>query len=92
MNTKVKDITAQNQFTAALRISDKGIVTIEDTSSMSMTVTLQVRPVNSNEWIAVSTATAQGIIAIAYGGNLEWRVGVPTGGFTSGTATVTITG
>ena len=81
------DITAQNQFTEDLVIPDGGVLIVDDTSSMSMTVVLQVKIGGSYIDTGV-TATAEGLTLIADGCGLTYRAGVKTGGYTSGNATV----
>jgi hypothetical protein len=85
-----KDITAENQFTDAIRIKKVGIVVIEDTSSITATITLQVKPDGSSTWIDTGdTFTTEGAWSFD-AADEQYRAGVKTGDFTSGTATVYI--
>jgi len=91
--TVFKAVTAANQFTDALTIREKGHIIIENTSSMSMTVVLQVRPNKSADWVDTGDEyTSEGLWVIPYGGGHEYRGGVKTGGYTSGTCKVTLSG
>ncbi len=86
---KVKLITAQNQFTAEMNIIGIGVVVVEDTSSISATIRLQVKPDQSTTWIDTGdTFTAEGAWAFDGSRGNKYRVGVKTGDFSSGTATV----
>ncbi len=87
MRKVLKDITAQNQFSDALQIYGSMRMFAYDTSSMSMTVTLQVK-VDGNWFSTGKTLTAEGSELLEEGQGLEYRVGVATGDFTSGTATI----
>lgn len=85
---KSKAVTAQNQFTESLIMDGPGVVVIDDTGSMVMTVSLQVSTDDST-WVDTGdTWTAEGVDTLADGCGLYFRLGVKTGGFTSGTATV----
>jgi len=89
-NLATKDITAQNEFTSAIRIAKVGIVAVEDTSSISATISLQVKPDGSSSWIDTGdTFDAEGAWSFDAAGE-QYRVGVKTGDFTSGTATLYI--
>ena len=89
-NLAKKDITAENQFTDAIRVKNVGIVVVDDTSSIAATITLQVKPDGSSTWIDTGdTFTTEGAWSFDAAGE-QYRVGVKTGGFTSGTATVYI--
>jgi len=91
--TVFKAITKQNEFTDALTIREKGWVFIEDTGSMSMTVSLQVKPNKSADWMDTGDEfTSEGAWPIPYGGGHQYRLGVKTGNFTSGTARLTLSG
>lgn len=84
---KTVDVTAQNQFTDEVRIPNGGTFIVEDTSSMSMTVTLQVKPDGAAGWIDSDQVTEAGAWYIDSAGEL-YRAGVKTGDFTSGTSTI----
>ena len=90
---QAKDITAENQFTDAVKINGPGLVAISDTSSMSMTVSLQISIDGGTTWIDTGdTWTAEGVDTLADGLGKKYRLGVKTGDFTSGTATVYLGG
>lgn len=61
---------------------------VQDTSSMIMTATLQVSMDGSIWFSTGKTLTAEGTVLLEEGCGLLYRVGVATGDFTSGTATV----
>jgi len=83
-----KSITAQNLFTDSVSIGRGGAtVVIIDTSSMSMTVVLQIY-INGDWRDTGDTWTAEGTHDIFGVSDFLMRVGVKTGGYTSGTATV----
>ena len=83
-----KDVTAQNQFTdPAIRIANRGTLAIEDTSSMDMTITLQIKPDGAAGWIDSATRAVAGSWLVEGAGE-EFRAGCKTGDFTGGTATV----
>lgn len=84
-----KDITAQNQFSSGIVVDGSMLLVVDDTSSMSMTVVVQVSLDGGTSWIDTGvTATAASRTVLENGKGLQYRVGVKTGGFTSGTATV----
>ena len=85
-----KDISAQNTFTDAITIEDDGSILVVDTSSMSMTVTLQVKPPHYASWVDIHTQTSEGIYGITNGAGYQWRIGVKTGDYTSGSCRVYI--
>lgn len=88
MRKESKDITAQNQFTEAMQVYGPLRIFVRDTSSMSMTVTLQAS-MDGTIWFSTGTTrTAEGTNLLEQGCGLQYRVGVATGDFTSGTATV----
>jgi len=87
MKTVSKAITAQNQFSEAMQVHGPCLFAAEDTSSMIMTGVLQVK-VNGSWFSSGKTLTAEGTAYLEDGCGLEYRVGVATGGFTSGTATL----
>lgn len=83
------DISAQNQYSDAVRINGRGTFCVEDTSSMAMTVVCQIKPDGAAGWIDADTQTAAGAWTVDGAGE-QFRVGCKTGGFTSGTATAHI--
>lgn len=86
-----RTITAQNQWTDWIAIQEKGLLTIYDTSSMTMTVTLQMRPPGETTPTRdVETFTTEDVKVIRHGGASEFRIGVKTGDYTSGEAAVSI--
>ena len=91
--TKSKAITAQNQWTESVVVQEKGIVTIENTNLVA-TITLQGKAAGGG-WIEVDTlavaATTNGKYEFT-GRKEEFRIGVATGGFTSGAATLHLRG
>jgi hypothetical protein len=81
-------ITAQIQWTDPLRITGKGIVTLEQTNLVA-TITLQAKPDGGSNWIEVDTVAITAATEGRYefeGGNILHRVGVATGDYTSGAA------
>jgi len=85
-----KAITAENQWTDSIRVRNRGVVVIEDTGSISATFTLQIKPKDGSSYVTTGdTFTAAGAWAFDAAGEL-YRIGVATGDFTSGTATVYI--
>ena len=89
---KSKKITAADQFTDYISIARGGaVVVVEDTSSMSMTVVLQIRQDRDSDPIDTGdTWTTEGAHVIEGVPDIEMRVGVKTGGYASGTANVRI--
>lgn len=85
---RTKVISAENTYTDPLNVTGTGVVRVEDTSSMSMTLVLQSSDDDGSTWITESgTMTAAGTREFD-GLGLAWRVGCPTGSYTSGTSTV----
>lgn len=82
-----KTVNAENLFTDWVKMGPTGILTIEDTSSGNMTITLQCYTKNGTT-IDVDTKTAAGRYTFDGGGGDLWRAGCKTGGYTSGTFTV----
>jgi len=82
-----KAITAQNQFSDSMQVYGPCLFAARDTSSMIMTGVLQVK-VDGNWLLSGKTLTVEGVSYLEDGCGLEYRVGVATGGFTSGTATL----
>ena len=86
-------ITAQNTFTDTLVIEGPLQVSVEDTSSMSMTITLQRLHYATGSYIDVTgDITEEGVYTVSDGGGATWRVGCKTGDYTSGTASVCLLG
>jgi hypothetical protein len=80
-----KDITAENSFTDPVQI--EGYFNLSIYGTFSATVTVQ-RSIDKTNWRDVDSFTAP---TEEYGFDPEYtwyRVGVKTGGFTSGTASV----
>jgi len=91
--TVFKVITEADHFTDALQIRTLGNVVIEDTASMNMTVHLQVRPNKSSGWVDTGDEyTGEGAWPLPYGGGHEYRLGVPSGSYTSGSCKATLSG
>ncbi len=84
-----KDITAQTQYSDAMQVYGPALMVVEDTSSMNMTVTLQVR-LDGTWFSAGITRTSEGVANLTNGCGLYYRVGCHTGDFTSGTATASL--
>lgn len=92
MSNTVKSvaITAQNQFSDAIRIADKKFSVSVRGTMTSLTVTLQ-RKLPSEDWTAARdveswTAIAEKIVESV--GSWDWRIGCKTGNFSSGTGVV----
>lgn len=82
--------TAQNQFSDPVRCPDYCILDLRGTGTM--TVTIQVLPPDETDWansIDLDGITAAGRYEIKGAGE-QFRVGVKTGAFTSGTLKATI--
>ena len=85
-------ITAQNTFTGWV-YGRSGTLDVWDTSSGSMTVTLQSNTSESATGARDDdSVTAAGLYGFGFdsGEKLYWRAGVKTGAYTSGTFTLTI--
>jgi hypothetical protein len=83
-----KSITAQNTYSDSVRFGrEGGQLLVEDVSSFVGTVTLQARASRSADWTDVDSFTGEGGCEIS-GGPFEWRAGVKTGDYTSGTVAV----
>jgi hypothetical protein len=82
------NITAQNTFSASVRIKGPGLVIISDTGSFSGTVTLQASGDNGTTWADIKEWTAEAVDSISDGANQLYRIGVKTGDFSGGTATL----
>ena len=92
MKTVCSSISAQNTFTEEIIINGPAVLSVDDTSSMSMTVTLQRKHAATGTWKDCSTVvTAEGLYTIV---NClgSYRVGCKTGDYTSGTASICLTG
>lgn len=80
-------IAAQNTFTTAVQL--EGYFNVSISGTFSATVTVQ-RSINNSTWVDVDSWTAP---SEEYGFEPElmwYRIGVKTGGYTSGTAVVRI--
>ena len=87
-----KAITDENQFTNSISLTHTGAIVIEDTGVISATFTLQVRAESGDAWVDSDTFTTAGRWYIHNPSGFEFRLGVKTGDFTSGTATVSVEG
>ena len=84
-----KNITAQAQFTEKIKGHGQGLVIISDTNAMNMTISLQVSINEGTTWIDTGdTWTSEAADALESGHELYYRLGVKTGNFTGGTATI----
>ncbi len=83
-----KDITAQNQFSNIMQVYGPCLFLGRDTGSAVMTGTLQVSMDGTTWFSSGTTLTAEGVAYLTDGCGLLYRVGVATGDYTSGTATV----
>lgn len=90
--TVLKDVTGANQFTDALELVGGAQMIIRDTSSMSMTVTLQTRAPGQSNWVDSDEQSAEGAWPITTTAGADYRLGVKTGAWVSGTCTVYLTG
>jgi hypothetical protein len=82
-------ITAENQFTDSIKLSGPFDLSISGT--FSATVTVQ-RSYDNSSWKDVDTFTVP-TEQYGYQPEIAWyRAGVKTGGFTSGTAVVSVAG
>lgn len=84
-------ITAENQFCQPIHVDQGKRGTLTLSGTFSATVTLQCRLNGTSAWIDVDTKTD----AERYyfeGGNDDWRAGVKTGDFTSGTVELNLKG
>jgi len=96
--TRPNTIAAQNTFSDPITLKKGGILTL--TGTWSATVTVQRYDTGTSAWVDVTnnsgtafTATANGTYSIApfeYAANYRW--GVKTGAFTSGSIVGTIQG
>lgn len=80
-------IAAENTFTTAVQL--EGYFNVSISGTFSATVTVQ-RSINNSTWVDVDSWTAP---SEEYGFEPElmwYRIGVKTGGYTSGTAVVRI--
>jgi len=96
---RTKTITAQNTFTDPIFIKKGGRVRLSGT--FTATVSLQIRDVDNSTWADVTDNsgnlvawTTSGVFTInpPFGLVGEFRVGIKTGGYTSGTIVVTLEG
>jgi hypothetical protein len=84
-----KSITAQNTFTDVMRVSGRKILNLSITSTaLNATVVVQRRRKSTDAWGTLASFTANAEKIIKNAGAWEYRVGVPTGSFTSATALV----
>jgi hypothetical protein len=80
-----RNITAQNQFTDAVQL--EGYFNLSISGTFAATVTVQ-RSIDNSTWLDVDTFTTP-TEDYGFEPELMWyRVGVKTGGYTSGTAAV----
>lgn len=84
-------ITAQNQWTDEVFIDKDRDGYVSASGTWVATLTLQYRLINSSTWIDRDTTTSNGLWWFQ-GSGKYWRFGCDTGDFTSGTATVNISG
>lgn len=95
-NSKTKTVTAQNTFTDPFIVNKGGIITLFGT--FSATVVLQKRLLDGVTWVDVTdndglatTFTLAGTYEMqGEGFEVEYRVGVKTGGYTSGTVNIEV--
>ncbi len=80
------DITAENQWTTAFVVKSPGLVIIEDTGSISATISLQLSRDNGATWLTVKEYTEGVVEFLQHGSRQLYRLGVATGDFSSGTA------
>lgn len=83
-------VSAEDTFTDPLNIKGPGYIRVTDTSSMSMTLSLQSSDDDGTSWITEDTFSAEGTYEIENGLGLAWRIGCASGDYTSGTADVKI--
>lgn len=85
----VKAVGAQNTFTDGLTVSGHKRVGISVTGTFSGTVVLQrkVPGAADNTYVDVASWTAVAEKVLENVGNFTYRLGIKTGGYTSGTAT-----
>lgn len=94
MTIKTVTATAQNTFSDPLTVGSQSPVDIAIDGTFTATVTVQRRrsDFNNNAWMDLPTtydAPTQALIE-PNGSNWEYRIGVKTGGFTSGTVTAAL--
>lgn len=94
MTIKTASITAQNTFTDPIVVGEGDYIDVAIAGTFSATVTVQRRrsDYNSNAWNDMPTtytAATQTVIG-PVASNWEYRIGVKTGDFTSGTAIVAL--
>lgn len=78
-----RSVTAQNQFTDALTINAKQRASISISGTFAANVELQ-RNLDGTNWRTVDTYTALTELTYVADETCDIRLGVPTGGFTSG--------
>lgn len=88
------DITAQNTFTDPIVVGEGQYIDVAVAGTFTATVTVQRRrsDYNANAWNDMPTAytSATQVTLGPIGTNWEYRIGVKTGNFTSGTAIVAL--
>jgi hypothetical protein len=85
-----QSVTAQNQFTAPFKVNKGDRVGINLTGTWTATVTVQQKVDGTNFDDTAYTYTTNGIRSIIADFDGDMRVGVKTGGFTSGTVTIEV--
>jgi hypothetical protein len=84
-----RSITAADQFTDSIRLT--GLFDLSIAGTFAATVTVQ-RSYDNSTWRDVDAFTAPVEMTGSQGEIAYYRAGVKTGGFTSGTAVVTLAG
>ena len=84
-------LVAENTFTGEIYVESNELVTLTITGTWAGTVTIQTQLFGSDAWIDIDSKTENGRWDIPAGGD-NWRAGIKTGDYTSGTAVVTIQG
>lgn len=90
------DLTGENQFTSYIKVTNVGTardITITRAGTWSATATLQRSISEPGTWVDVATFTTNG--SATYNDGLDnqtiyYRIGIKTGDYTSGTATLTL--
>lgn len=88
MAIATKTITAQDTFSDPVTVAAGMTVDVGIAGTFTANVVVQCRrpDFDSNNWNTVATYTSAGrYSSTPHGSNWEYRVGVETGGFTSGT-------
>jgi hypothetical protein len=84
-----RSITAENEFTDAIKLT--GLFDLSISGTFAATVTVQ-RSYDNSTWRDVDAFTAPAEMTGTQGEIAWYRAGVKTGGFTSGTVVVTLAG